>query len=594
MRTLGKVVVFFLAAVGFLTAGFVTVVWLLARAAFHGGLAATAMAPQQPAATQGVLTLDLSHAYTSREGVRKAFGLGPSALTLQEVITTLGKAAKDPNIKGLVALVEPSDIGFADVQDLRTAIANFRASGKPTVAFSPDLGVQASREYYLASAFGDIWLQPSGTVGLTGFAAEVPFLAKALDDIGIGVTVGARYEYKDAVDPLIRTQMSDAQRASTRRLLQSWLVQVQQGVSADRHLSLAAVQTITQGPPLFADEARKAGLVDHLGYRDQMEDALKAATGSDKRVTIQQYAAANPDKPNASATHFAYVAATGTIQNGRSTPSAMGAETIAKAVADAIADPTVKALVLRIDSPGGDYVAADTIWREVQRARDKHLPVVVSMGDVAASGGYFMALPANKIVAEPGTITGSVGVFSLKPQLSKLWDKLDVHWDTVELGDYALMWSGNRPFTPAQSKFFEHMLDVIYQDFTGKLAKGRNFDARHVDDVARGRVWSGADAKAVGLVDDLGGFEVALADAKKEAGLAPDAAITLVSFPKPKPPVEEFLEMLQDGDLPMLMSRLDAVYKLSSSVLSTAQQSGLTHEGSALQAPPLGLREQDQ
>ncbi len=589
MRVVGKIVLFMLAGLGLVAAGVLVGGWLLVRGLVNTGLEATRLTPPPPT-VPAVLTLDLSRSYDGKGGGKRALALGLSDPSLRDVTEALTRAAKDPTIKGLAATITPSGMGFADVQELRAAIAVFRQSGKPTFVFSHDLGMQATREYYLAAAFGDIWLQPSGTIGLTGFAAEVPFLAKALEDIGVAVTVGARYEYKDAVDPLIRTRMSDAQRVSTKRLLESWLLQVQQGVASDRHLTLAAVQALTQGPPLFAEEARKAGLVDHLGYADQAEEAIKAATGSDKKISLDDYIAAAPASRD-NGPHVAYINASGTIQPGRSNGAAMGADTVARAIAQAVADASIKAVILHIDSPGGDYGASDTIWREVKRARDKHLPVIVSMGNVAASGGYFMAMPANQIIAQPGTITGSIGVFSLKPQLSKLWDKLDVHWDTVELGDYALMWSGNRPFTPAQAKFFDHMLDVIYLDFTGKLAQGRGFDARKVDDVARGRVWSGADAKAVGLVDGLGGLDTAIDAAKKEAGLAPGTEVTLVTFPKPKSQWQQVLEMLQNGDFSQFMTRLETLVSVSSTVVEDVSRLGLTRQGAALQTPALGLRE---
>lgn len=595
MRTLGKVILFVLASVGLLTVALGVVVWALAARALHGGLAAaTAATGASTVPAQTVLTVDLTHAYGSRGGSTKMFGFGPADATLRDIVDAIKRGGTDPRVKGLVAQISPSDIGFADVQELRAAIAAFRISGKPTFVFAHDLGTSAPREYYLASSFSDIWLQPSGSIGLTGFASEVPFISKALDNLGVGVTVGARYEYKDAVDPLTRTSMSDAQRASTKRLLDSWLGQVEQGVSTSRHISLDAVKTIVQGPPLFASEALKAGLIDHIGYEDQMDDAVKAATHTDAEISAEDYAQATHDKPAEGASHFAYIAAAGTIQAGPSTQSAMGADTVAGAISDAINDPAIKAIILHIDSPGGDYVAADTIWRQVKRARDKHLPVVVSMGNLAASGGYFMAMPANKIVAEPGTITGSVGVFSLKPQLSKLWDKLDVHWDTVEQSDYALMWSTNRDFTPAQHQYFEHMLDVIYQDFTGKLAEGRSLDPKKIDDVARGRVWSGTDAKAVGLVDDLGGLDVAIADAQKEAGLTGNAPVTLVPFPKPKSQIDQIIDMIKSGNLPMTMSRLEMLADVSSSVMGNLRRSGLTTQGAALQAPPVGVREEDQ
>ncbi|NKD76634.1 signal peptide peptidase SppA [Haematospirillum sp. H1815] len=470
-------------------------------------------------------------------------------VSLVDIVTVLDRAAADPRVKAVTARIGDAGRGMAEAQELRDAIARFRASGKPAFAFAETLGQSngGGAEYLLASGFSEIWLQPSGTLGLTGFGVEVPFLKSALEKIGIEHEFASRWEYKTAMDSLVRDDMSEPHRASLRALLDSWQSQLLDAVVSGRGIERASVEALAARPPLFASEAKDAGLVDTIGYLDEFMDAVHSAAGTDKEVSLDDYLAGAIAPPSPHASRIALIHGVGVIHAGASEDGTMsgthsiGSDTVAGAIRSAVDDPDIKAIVLRINSPGGDAVASDTIWREVARAKEKGIPLVVSMGEYAASGGYFLSMPAHAIVANPGTITGSIGVFSGKTVVSGLWDKLGVSWARVETGSGALMLSPNRKFTPEERAWFDRSLDAIYTDFTGKLAQGRGLAPDQVDHVARGRVWSGHDAKAVGLVDALGGFGTAVRLAREAAGISEDAEIELVPFPAPKTEWEQIL-----------------------------------------------------
>jgi protease-4 len=302
----------------------------------------------------------------------------------------------------------------------------------------------------------------------------------------------------------------------------------------------------------MADESLAMGLVDRLGYYDEAKAA--ATVNGGEPLDVGEYAARAPQ--NKAKQKIALVYGVGAIQRGKSQANplsnapVMGAETVAKALRDAIDDQDVKAILFRVDSPGGSYVASDVVWREVQRAKTAGKPVIASLGDVAASGGYFVSMGANVVVAQPGTVTGSIGVFAGKIVLDDFWKKLGVHWDEVHSGENAPIWSTNREFTPEAWARMGEMLDRIYADFTTKAAAGRGLDPQSMDRLARGRIWSGAEARAQGLVDELGGYGVALRLAKEAAGIPVDQAVAVEQFPQPKAPLQFLLELLRTGRMP--------------------------------------------
>ena len=539
-RVFGRTLVAILAAIG----------GLCLLIAVIGAWTAFSLRPE-PLPKKLVLRLDLNAGVIEAEpeGPLGRFGSG-EANVITDVVGALDQAARDPRVGGLVARLDNPSLGMGRVQELRDAVAAFRKSGKRTVVYSTSLGEfgGATLSYYLASAFQEVWLQPSGDVALTGFVAESPFLKGSLDLLGITPEFGARYEYKSAIEPLTRSGFSDDGRHSLATLLAAWTRQTVAGIAAARNLQPAAVQALIDRAPLLAAEAKAAGLVDRLAYWDELEGTL---TANDTRIVdLADYAAQQQDDANA--VKVALIRGIGAVQQGDGGPGGdgMSAERVTKAFRDAVKDREIKAILFRIDSPGGSYTASDAIWREVGNARAAGKPVVVSMGDVAASGGYFAAMAADRIVAQPGTITGSIGVFAGKLVLADLWKKLGVTWDSVQQGENAAMWSVNSRFSPAAWARVNAILDHIYGDFTGKAEKNRNISAEDMDHLARGRIWPGEEALKVGLVDRLGGYAEAFVQLRDLARLPSQMPLSLVPFPRQKAPYEYLSGLLRKGRLP--------------------------------------------
>ncbi len=457
----------------------------------------------------------------------------------------------------LLARVGGKPIGLAAVQELRQAVIDLAEAGKTTVAWSDSFGEFSAGnvQYYLATAFGKIWLQPSGDVGLTGIAVERMFLRGALDKLGADFQVAKRHEFKSAAEMFTETGFSAPAREETERVAQSITEQISEAVAERRQLSAEKVAELIDAGPYLAPRAQAEGLIDELGYRDEVYTAVRKDAGADAmllylgryvhgKLLAERARAAITNLPsgmqNGGEKTVALIYATGPIRRGRSQRSplpgsggAMGSDTIAAAIRSAIKDEHVRAIVLRVNSPGGSYVASDTIWREVVRARAAGKPVVASMGDVAASGGYFISMAADQIVAEPGTVTGSIGVLTGKPVLGETLGRAGVTSDLVVQGAHAAMFSQLRPFTDGEWTLINEWLDRVYDDFVGKVAQGRRMTAEQVHQIAKGRVWTGADAAGNGLVDELGGLATATAIARKRAGLSPKAPVRV--FPRVSP-----------------------------------------------------------
>src|SRR5450631_1487642 len=466
---------------------------------------------------------------------------------LSDVLDGLRRARADDRVRGLVARVGGRPIGLAVVQELRRAIREFGDAGKTTVAWAESFGEFSAGNvsYYLATAFDSIFLQPSGDLGLTGIAVERVFLRGALDKIGADFQVAKRHEYKSAAEQLTERHFSEPAREETQRLTASVIEQVTGAIAERRRLSREQVSQLIDRGPYLAAQALDAGLVDSLGYRDEVYASIREQAGADAVLLYlgryQRARALAERVRKLPAWHEPVVAlihATGPIRRGRSgrgplSGGAMGSDTIAAAIRSASSDDQVRAVVLRVNSPGGSYVASDTIWREVVRARETGKPVVVSMGDVAASGGYFISMAADVIVAQPGTVTGSIGVLTGKPVLGETLGRAGITSDLILQGAHAAMFSQLRPFTPDEWALVDDWLDHIYADFTGKVAEGRGMTVERVHELARGRFWTGADALANGLVDELGGLDRALAVARGRAGL-PDSA-PVRAYPRVRP-----------------------------------------------------------
>jgi protease-4 len=505
-----------------------------------------------------VLELDL------RVALPEAGGLDPLAiitgggrpLVLREAVAALHRAAKDPRVAGLIARVELPGAAAGPVQELREAIAAF-TSVKPSLAWAETY--PGTLSYYLASAFGEVWMQPSGTVGLIGFATHALFLRDALDKAGIEAQFVARGEYKSAANLFTQDRYTDAHREADTRLLESLQAQVWQGIAESRNVGLDTLDGLADRAPLLRDVAVGSGLIDRIGYRDEAYARIAELVGAKgispetgdadddnapPRLFVNRYArATGPSGPRPSIPGrgpkgtIAVVTVAGPIVSGRGGSrvpfgsSNAGGDTIAAALREAAADDAVSAIVLRVDSPGGSVTASETIWREVKKARQHGKPVVASMGAVAASGGYYVSMGADAIVANAGTITGSIGVITGKLIARDLKDRLGVGSDAVRTNANADAWSINAPFTPEQHAQVEAEADLFYTDFVQRVADGRHLSVEAVEAVARGRVWTGADALEHGLVDELGGLRTAVRRAKVLAGLDQDDKVRIAGYP---------------------------------------------------------------
>jgi len=451
---------------------------------------------------------------------------------LRPTLRALHDAAEDRHVVGLIAKVGGT-WPWAAMQELRLGVQAFVASGKPALAWTESFaeGSRNMAAYVLATAFDEVWLQPGGEVGLLGVGIETTFVRGALDRLGIEPQFEQRYEYKNAADVLLRTEFTEAHREALERLAESVYGDAVESIASARGLTHDRVRELIDTGPRTASEAQAAGLVDKLGYRDQAYDAMRARTGGEPELLFadrwrpRRKIAPPPHRRG----HVAVVEVRGAITTGRSRRSPLGrqagSDTVSAHLRAAHDNERARAVVLRIDSPGGSAVASDVIWREVCRLREAGKPVVVSMGDVAASGGYYIACPAEVIVALPSTLTGSIGVLGGKLVVDHLLDRLGLNTGTVQQGARALMYSGRRGFDEDERARFGVMIDSIYTDFVAKVAAGRKRSASEIEAVARGRVWTGRDATEAGLVDELGSLRDAVRIARERANLPEDAPV---------------------------------------------------------------------
>lgn len=478
-------------------------------------------------------------------------------LLLGEAVAALHRAAEDDRVAGLIARVQLPAASPGPVQELRSAIAAF-GDAKPSLAWAETY--PGTLSYYLASAFREVWMQPAGTVGLVGFATNALFLRGTLDKIGIEAQFIARGEYKSAANRFTEDGYTETHREADERLIQSLHAQVVQAVAESRHIEPEEIDALADSAPLLRDDALAARLIDRVGFRDEAYARIAELAGAPDfmpgadadsdaapprlylsryaRATAQRPALPKPSIPGRKKATIAVVTLHGAIVSGRGGAqplplgsSSAGGDTIAAALREAAAADDVSAVVLRVDSPGGSVAGSETIWREVHRTRDRGKPVVASMGAVAASGGYYVSMAADEIVANPGTITGSIGVLTGKLVARELKGRLGVGHGTVRTNRNADAWSLNEPFTDEQRAQVEAEADLLYTDFIERVAVGRRMSVEDVDAVARGRVWTGADAHERGLVDHLGGLRAAITRAKVLAGKDADAEVRIVTYP---------------------------------------------------------------
>jgi protease-4 len=523
-----------------------------------GGVAVVAWrlmahAPSLP--EQVVLTVDLRAGLDEVAANQPLSLLGlPAAPTLSDVVLALDQAGSDPRVRGLVARLSGEGPDLAQAQELRAAVARFREQGKFAYAHADSFGEfgPGTRGYYLATAFEQIQMQPLGALGLTGILIETPLLRGMLDKLGAEPSGDKRGTYKTAADMFTESALTPAHRESLDSLADSIDRQIRDGISGGRAFDQARVGWLIDHGPYAAEEAEEAHLVDGLSYWDDVTEQAKRQAGrASELIDLADYARTLAGPPRG-APVVALIHGVGQIQSGDSDygPAGgwiMGGDTVAGAISAAIEDPAVRAILFRIDSGGGSVVASDTIGRQVRRAVEQGKPVIVSMGEVAASGGYWIAMDASKIVADPGTLTGSIGVLAGKLVLKDFWRNVGVNWGQVQRGANADMWSMTVDFDERGRERLENFLDRVYGAFVAGVARGRRMPEDEVRKVAEGRVWTGEQAKELGLVDELGGFARALELAKEAIGVDPTQPVELRPFPPPRSPWEEVLQLISSG-----------------------------------------------
>lgn len=499
------------------------------------GAAAIVWARRARVPTRTVLELDLRNRLIEYvPPTASARALLASRLTLLDVVRTLERAATDPRVVGLLARVGGVNLPLAQAQELRDAIEQFRQSGKPAIAYATAFGDLrgATASYYLACACDRVFLQPAGTLMVNGLTIETAFLRGAFEKLGIQPRFDHRREYKIAMNRLVETEFTEPHRETVRRLLDSQFGQVVRGIAAGRGRSEEEVRDLCERGLFSAEEAEEANLIDAALYWDQvlerLPDGAELLPLADYRVRARWRERGDT---------VALIYGVGNVLAGTSgfVPGVglfiAGGETIGQAFRQAVADRRVQAILFRVDCDGGSAVGSMMVDREVALARRAGKPVIVSMSTAGGSGGYGISMSANKIVAQPATNAGGIGLFAGKLDLSGLWERLGISWDEVHTGRSSTFFSFNRDFTPEQWETFQHFLDLDYEGFTDAVAAGRGLPKERVLEVAKGRQRTGEDAKQAGLVDELGGFRTALALTREAAGIPPDAPIRLREFP---------------------------------------------------------------
>src|SRR6266498_2939667 len=487
--------------------------------------------------------------YVPDDPIRRLFGGQPQSLG--SLLAQFRKAKVDKRITAVMLDIDMSDAGWAKSEEIRGAIEDFRTSGKPVYAY---METSLNKDYYIATACDKVFVPPPGELFINGLAADVMFFRGSLDKLGIYPDIYQIGKYKSAGDTFTQKQMSDAHREFINSLLDDLYGRYIDGIAKARNKSSDDIKALIDNSPYNAAQAKEAGLIDGALYHDEVEkelkkrlgykdsDELHIAKGSDYRQISQESLGLNKGEK------IAIVYAAGDITSGKSQFGGNGEETIgsdslAKTLEEARNDQSIKAIVLRVDSPGGSGLASDIIWRAIESAKEKK-PVVVSMSDVAASGGYYIACGANKIVAEPSTITGSIGVVGGKPVVKGLYDWLGITNEYVMRGKNAGIFRESEKFSDTERQKFEELIKTTYYDeFLPKVAKGRGKTKEDIDKVGQGRVWTGQQGKERGLVDEYGGLDKAIEIAKQLAKIPADKGVQRV--PLPKPP--GFFEQLMSG-----------------------------------------------
>lgn len=551
----------FLATIGFIT--LLPIVALLGMKLFQS------KAPDLP--PQIVLTLDVGENFPESPALKglQQILTGPTT-TFFDLLRALSAAELDPKVKGIVLRLNDPAIDLAQLEELRGALMTFRKSGKFVMVYADTFGdlSPGTKKYYLASCADQIWMQPFSSLNLTGIHVDQPFFGNVLKKLGVLPQISTRKEYKNAYASFTDAEASEANKEATTNLLQRLHDKLMADITAGRELSSTALQEVTRNNPMMSDkEAKTNHLIDRLGYIDEFKQAAldKASVGgtapsnSDKKdpkkapafIPIHYYSALVNEALEPQEEKIALIYGVGAIMqddkegNGLMGQSyIMGADETRRSFEDALKDPQIKAIVFRIDSPGGSAVASETVRRLIHIAQDKGVPVVASLGNVAASGGYWFAAPCKKILAQNMTITGSIGTIGGKIVFREFLENFDVNISTMTVGENGSLWSPLTAYTEDQQRYIDLTMDLLYARFIEIVAQGRGLALEHVSEIAKGRVWTGTEAKTFGLVDEIGGLREAFAAAKELGGIDAKNPYEIVIYPRPKTVLESLQQAL--------------------------------------------------
>jgi protease-4 len=489
---------------------------------------------------------------------------------LNDLLKSIRYAATDDKIKGIYLHLTFSPNSYATLEEIRNALIEFKQSKKFIVAYGE---VMEEHSYFLASVADKVYLNPAGELLINGFSYQEPYLKNMFEKIGVEPQLIRHGKYKAAGEPLIADKMSDANRLQIETFAGSIYKHFITKIAESRKKSYNKL--LIQSPA----DAKKLGMIDGIKYEDEVIDELKKLSSTQEKnkinfVTSNSYSKSAKDKSKASSKNkIAVIYVNGDIVSGEGDNESAGSVSIAESISKARKDSSVKAIILRINSPGGSALASDVMWREVVLAK-KSKPVIVSMGSLAASGGYYIAAPADVIVAEPNTITGSIGVFAVIMNAQKLLnDKLGIKFQTVKMGEYADLGTPDRPLTSGETAILQNGVDRIYNDFVSKVAEGRKLTNAQVDSIAQGRVWTGVDAIKIGLVDELGGMDKALSIAIKKAKIED---YKIVNYPEQKDPFDNLLKTFGDeASIYFTKKQLGEDYKYYEMLRKSARYQGM-------------------
>ena len=508
-----------------------------------------------------VLNLDFNLSYAEvRQDDFFAEFTNQSVYSVFDLVRAINVAATDDRVKAISANLNQTSLSLAQIQDVSEALKYFESKGKKTYLFSNGLGAfgQGTKEYYLATLFDEIWIQPHSDIGMTGVDIEVPFFKNILQKVGVEPEFYTRYEYKTAVASLLNSDFSPTYKEELEKLGGGLFNELVFGIAAARQLDPQNIKDMIDKAPVFASEALENELIDKIGYRYEMQAAIDEEYHA-KFYDMTDYMAHILDSKDEKLPLVAFMVLEGVIDSGESSNNPLndaiiGSETVLEQINELKNEKNLKALVLRLNSPGGSYTASDEIRAALMDLKqEKKIPIIVSMSTYAASGGYFVSLAGDYVLADPATITGSIGVLGGKMVVKGLMDKLDIHWGDVKFGHNAGILSIMHKFSDSEREVFERSLDEVYSDFTQKVSEIRKIDMSKMDQIARGRIWLGRDALGINLIDGLGGLQTAILKAKELSSIGPEDAFALQYYPRRETFQEKLTKFIESGgSLPMM------------------------------------------